>query len=271
MYISFNGNLIKGSDAFASPNNEGFQYGYGLFETLKIVDGKIFFIEEHLARLKKGCKELNIGLAYDLKLIQKYAYALIHQNNIVFGALKILYAKDNDGYDLLITTRKNAYNEEKYTKGFKLCFATTKKNPYAKLTYIKSNNYLENILTKAYALKNGYDEAIFLNVHEKISEGTYTNIFFVKDKIIHTPSISCGILEGIMRKKIIDLIHACNLTLKIGEFNKEDLLGADEIFLTNSLMEIMPVYQLAHTVFPLNKNHMTKRLQQDFYHLYYEK
>lgn len=269
MYISLNGNLIKESDAFISTNSEGFQYGYGLFETLKVVDGKIFFIEEHLARLKKGCKALNIGLDYDLKLIQKYAYKLIHENNTVFGAIKILYAKNKDGYDLLMTTRKNPYTKERYEKGFKLCFATTKKNPYAKLTYIKSNNYLENILVKAEALKKGYDEGIFLNVHDKISEGTYTNIFFVKNKIIHTPSISCGILEGIMREKIIDLINKWNLTLKIGEFNKEDLLDADEIFLTNSLMELMPVSQLEHKVFPLSNNLMTKRLQEIFHGLYY--
>ncbi|QEK11030.1 4-amino-4-deoxychorismate lyase [Crassaminicella thermophila] len=269
MCISFNGTLIKSKETCISPESEAFLYGYGIFETLKIHCGKIFFIDEHLERLKKGCKELNIKLDYDLKKIQKYCYNLINSNSMVFGALKILYAKNKDQYNLLLFTRENIYTEEKYKKGFHICFADTKKNPYSKLTYIKSNNYLENILEKQKAKENGYDEAIFLNVLNKISEGTYTNIFFIKNNILYTPATECGILPGIMRNKIIDLIYKLNLNLKIGTFNKADLFNADEIFLTNSLMDIMPVSQLENKVFDLSKNYVTKLLQKSFYNLYY--
>lgn len=269
MYISLNGNLIDSRYGFINLNSEGFQYGYGLFETLKVVHGKIFFIKDHIKRLKRGCEELNIGIDYDLKEIQNYIEKLIQKNNIVFGAIKILYAKNKEKYDLFISSRKNPYTKERYEKGFKLCFAATKKNPHTKLSYVKSNNYLENILEKENALKNGFDEAIFLNINDKISEGSYTNIFFIKNKIIYTPSISCGILPGIMREKIIDLIHKSNLTLEIGEFNKEDLFNSDEIFITNSLMDIMPICQLEHKMFTLSNKHMTKLLQEKFHHLYY--
>ncbi|QXM07180.1 aminotransferase class IV [Crassaminicella indica] len=269
MYISFNGKLLKAQEALL-PFDEGFQYGYGLFETLKVHNGKIYFIDEHINRLENGCKELNIKLHYDLKLIKAYTYQLIHFNNLLFGVVKIIYAKNKTGYDLLITTRENTYSKESYKKGFMVSFAAAKKNPYSKLTYIKSNNYLENILAKKEALKNGYDEAIFLNTDEFLSEGSCTNIFFVKDKIIYTPSIQCGILPGIMRKQIIKLIYALDLQLKIGTFTKEALYNADEIFLTNSLMDLMPVAQLEDKTFDLDKCTTTHLLMENFHHFYYD-
>ncbi|QZY54812.1 aminotransferase class IV [Crassaminicella profunda] len=268
MYISYNGNLLASKEAFIPPN-EGFQYGYGLFETLKVHTGKVYFIDEHLKRLNSSCKELNIGLHYDLKLIKKYIEDLMISNHIVSGVVKIIYAKNKDSYDLLITTRQNMYNKERYEKGFMVSFATTRKNQYAKLTYIKSNNYLENILAKQEALQNGYDEAIFLNVDGILSEGTCTNIFFVKEKTIYTPSISCGILPGIMRKKVIDLINILGLPLKIGTFQKEDLFHANEIFLTNSLMDIMPVSKLNNKIFNLDQCPITTLLIEKFHDYHY--
>jgi branched-subunit amino acid aminotransferase/4-amino-4-deoxychorismate lyase len=168
-----------------------------------------------------------------------------------------------------MTTKENKYTPEKYEKGFNICIASAKRNPYSKLTYIKSNNYLENILEKDTATKNGYNETIFLNTSDNISEGTYTNIFFVRDNTVYTPSISCGILPGIMRDKVISLINRLSIKLEIGQFNKDDLLEADEIFLTNSLMEIMPVWKLENKIFDLANNTITKLLRKEFHSLYY--
>ncbi|MCT4621061.1 MAG: aminotransferase class IV [Marinisporobacter sp.] len=267
MYISYGGKLLTAKEAFISPN-EGFQYGYGLFETLKVYDKKVYFIDEHLKRLRNGCKELNIELHYDLKLIKKYINELIASNSLISGVVKIIYAKNKANYHLLITTRENIYNKERYEKGFSMTFASARKNPHAKLTYIKSNNYLENLLAKEEALKNNHDEAIFLNTDGFLSEGSFTNLFFVKEKNIYTPSIECGILPGIMREKTIDLINTLGLSLKIGKFTKEALLHADEIFLTNSLMEIMPVSKLENKIFDLAQLPITQLLIEKFHDLY---
>lgn len=270
MYISFNGHLIKSHEACIYPASEALAYGFGLFETLKIHRGKIFFMDEHFKRLENGCEELSISLEHDLYQIKKSCANLLKANDMVFGTLKILYAKNRDKYDLLLFTRENTYTDEKYKKGFRICFAGTKKNPYAKLTFIKSNNYLENVLEKQKAADKGYDEAIFLNVSDKLSEGTCTNIFFIKNDVIYTPDILCGILPGIMRQKIIDLAYKLNLNLEIGIFQKEDILNADEVFLTNSLMDIMPVSQFENKEFDLNTNRVTQLLQNCFYELYYQ-
>ncbi|MCT4605550.1 MAG: aminotransferase class IV [Marinisporobacter sp.] len=268
MYISYGGKLLTIKEALISPN-EGFQYGYGLFETLKVHNEKVYFIDEHLKRLRNGCKELNIELHYDLKLIKEYINKLIVSNSLTSGVVKIIYTKNKNHAHLLITTREKIYNEERYKKGFSIAFASTRKNPHAKLTYIKSNNYLENLLAKEEALKNNYDEAIFLNTNGFLSEGSFTNLFFVKEKNIYTPAIACGILPGIMREKTIDLINILGLSLKVGAFTKEDLLHADEIFLTNSLMDIMPVSKLENKIFDLYKLPTTKLLMDEFHHLHY--
>lgn len=264
MYASINSTLISADNVFISAVGEGVAYGYGLFETLKIVNGTIIFMEEHFNRLRKGCTELGLHFNYDLKNLQKYAEELIRLNSIFFGSLKILYLKNKNQYDLLITTNENIYTVEKYMKGFHICIASAKRNPHSKLTYIKSNNYLENLMEKANANMKGFDEAIYFNVDDNLSEGSYTNIFFVRDNTVYTPSISCGLLPGIMRDKVIDLINKLSIKLEIGQFHKEDLLGAEEIFLTNSLMEIMPVTKLEEKIFRLECNGLTKRLRSNF-------
>lgn len=268
MYISVNGTLINASALFVSPLSESFMYGYGLFETLKVYNNKILFIEDHLNRLKKDCSSLNLTFNYTLEHIKKYCNELITANKISFGALKVMYTKNKEEHTLFISSRRNPYTKEQYEKGFSLCFAETKKNPYSKLTFIKSNNYLENVLERQKASQNNYDEAIFLNINNKISEGTYTNIFFVKDQVVYTPSRECGLLPGILREKVVDLSNVLNLKLKEGLFDKHMLLNSDEVFITNSLMDIMPICKIEGQTFSLNNNHITQKLQKEFYKYY---
>lgn len=268
MYISVNGSLLKEKEICISPMSGGYMYGYGLFETVKVYEGKAIFIEEHIERLIKGCEELKLKINNHLNSIKEYCDEFILANNLKFGAIKVLYAKNTENYDLIISFRKIIYNEEKYHKGFKLCFANTKKNPYSTLVYVKSNNYLENILEKQRAVDNGYDEAIFLNVNNKISEGTLANIFFVKDKVIYTPSVNCGLLPGIMRDKVMGLVNKLQLDLRIGEFERNELLQADEIFITNSLMDIMPVSKLENREFHIAQNEITQLLMNEYKKIY---
>ncbi|NSW89570.1 MAG: aminotransferase class IV [Firmicutes bacterium] len=264
MYISINCEFIQEEKALVSVSSEGFLYGYGVFETIKFDNKKIFFLKEHLERLKDGCYTLKLSLDYDTLFIQDHCNKLIAANNLKSGVLRILYAKNKNRNDLIISVRENKYKDEDYKKGFKLCFTDIKRNPYTPLTYIKSNNYVENLIARQGATERGYDEVIFLNIYEKICEGSMTNIFFVKDGTIHTPSIDCGLLPGIIRNKVIDIIDKLNLKFQIGEYTKEELLEADEIFLTNSLLEIMPVSQIEDKKLDLEKNFITKMLKDQY-------
>lgn len=270
MYVMFNEKLTDSQEGFISATSEGFAYGYGLFETLKVVNGNIFFLEEHLDRMIKGCIELNMPFDYDLKRIKKYCEELVLANNFCSGSIKILYSKNKEKCDLIIYTGDKSYAKERYEKGFEVCFAEGKRNPFEKLVHIKTNNYLGNVIEKQNAKGKGWDEAVFLNVYDKICEGTCTNIFFVKNDFIFTPSIQCGILPGIMRDKIIFLIEELNLNLVVDEFSPSDILNADEVFLTNSLMEIMPVSRLEAKNYNLEEYHMTQILKNKFVDSYYQ-
>lgn len=262
MYASLNGVIEDSEKILISAVGEGFTYGYGLFETIKIKDSKVIYFKEHLERLNNGCTILGMPLIYDFEGINNDISTLIKVNNLENGSVKINYSKNKNHYDVLITTDINKYTTEKYESGYHICFASVKKSSNLRLVNIKSNNYLENILERKDANQKGFDEAIFFNVYDIICEGTYTNLFFVKNNIVYTPSESCGILPGIMREKVIRFMHKNSIKLEIGEFAKMDLLNSDEIFLTNSLMEIMPVSKLNEKNYSLDNNKITKKLRQ---------
>ncbi|MFZ5969372.1 MAG: aminotransferase class IV [Bacillota bacterium] len=268
MYISVNGKLIDSKEPCISPVHEGYMYGYGLFETIKVSEGRPVFLKEHIDRLLDGCQRIKLKETDFLYNIEALGCELLQANNIQTGVLRVLYAKDTDEhYHLVISTREFAYDEEKYKKGFQLCFSSIKRNPDSLLVYVKSNNYLENMLARQGAREKGFDEVVFLNCYGNVCEGTISNIFFVKEGRLYTPSVDCGILPGIMRKKVMDLGRKMGLSVKTGEYEKKCLLEADEIFITNSLMEIMPVSKLDDKIFDLEHNTMTRLLINGFKNL----
>ncbi|SHH13861.1 aminotransferase class IV [Clostridium grantii] len=263
MFLSLNGELIEEKDMKIFPLGEDFMYGYGLFETVKIQNNKTIFMKEHVKRLLKGCIILDLDIEWNYNDIENFASELIKRNGVINGALKIIYCKNIKGNNLIIIWKDIVYNRECYEKGFKLCFCDYKKNPYSPLVYLKTNNYLDNIFNKKRIQAKGYDEGIFLNVNNKVCEGTFTNIFFVKNSIIYTPSRECGLLEGIIREKVINLARELRIELIIKEIEGNDLLSADEIFITNSLMEIMPVSRLENKELSLKINYITKTLMKN--------
>jgi branched-chain amino acid aminotransferase len=134
------------------------------------------------------------------------------------------------------------YPKAYYEEGLKLIISSVRRNLKEALNpQIKSLNFLNNILAKIEAIKADVDESLMLNASGFLAEGTISNIFFVKDDILCTPSVGCGILDGITRTVVIDLASQNGITAKEGEFRPEDLFASSEVFITNSTMEVMPV------------------------------
>ncbi|SHK01801.1 4-amino-4-deoxychorismate lyase [Caminicella sporogenes DSM 14501] len=268
MYVFFDGKIINDEKINISSMSESILYGYGLFETIKVCRGKMYFFDEHINRMKAGCKLIDLDFMLDIKNIKMSCEEIIKANELKFGAIRISYLKNNESYYILITVRNNIYTEDIYDKGFKLCFSNIKRNPYSPIVKVKSNNYIENILARKKAHDRGYNEALFLNVYDKICEGTVSNIFFIKDKEIYTPSLKCGILEGIVRDKVIEIVQNLNIKINFGEYEKDMLYEADEIFLTNSLMDIMPVSEIEGRKINLKNNKITRLLMKELQNLY---
>ncbi|MCT4593782.1 MAG: aminotransferase class IV [Anaeromicrobium sp.] len=244
-------------------NSLAYQYGYGLFETIKVEDSKLIFLDDHIKRLVSSTPKINMPLE-PLKNLRNRALLYMKENNIKNGILKIMYIKDTN-YRVEFLYRENPYNKCMYERGFKINFSHSKRNPYSNMVYLKTNNYLENILEKNNSKSLGFHEPLFLNVHDHISEGATSNIFFVKNNILYTPSINCGILNGIMRKNLIKFCRENNIKLIEGQFSKEFLLDCDEVFITNSILEIMPVSIIENKQFNMDAYKLTKEIYSKFY------
>lgn len=222
--IILNNNIIEDNKVTL---DTGFFFGRGLFETILVKD-KPIFLEEHLNRINEGLKKLNIN-----KTITKdYFMDNFHKINQKNYALKLVVTEENT----LFSTREIPYNEKDYEKGFNLKLSSLRRNPESHGVYLKTLNYLDNIIEKEIATKEGFNEVIFQNTNDHLAEGSTSNIFFIKNNILYTPSIECGLLNGIIRMWIIN-----NFNVVEGQFTIEDILHCDGAFVTNSLLGIMKI------------------------------
>lgn len=210
--------------------DSGTFFGRGVFETI-LIKNKPHFLKEHIERLNDGITKLSLGehIKSDIVLEKINEYKL---DNL---ALKVVVTEKN----IIFSTRELKYKSDNYEKGFKVKIANNIRNSKSILTYIKSINYLDNLLEYEKANLEGYNEAIFFNENNWLTEGCTTNIFIVKDNNIYTPSEKCGLLNGIIRKYVIDSFNVYEK-----EISKEELLTAEEIFLTNSLVGVIKVSEI---------------------------
>lgn len=246
MYYIFNAELLETNTSFANnPFSDGLNYGYALFETIKVTNLSAEFLAEHIQRLRQSSAALNIDLNYSDQEIKYYVEKLI-EKNAFNGAIKILLAKNINSSDLIITMKEKKYQPEDYQKGFNLKISQVLRNSTSKIIKHKTTNYLENILEFRKAKAEGFDEVIFFNEKGYLAEGAISNIFIVNEQKIYTPGLENGLLNGILRKKVLSQNYYQVEERNIGL----DLINeADEIFITNSLLKIMPVRAIANTQF----------------------
>ncbi|MGN0144017.1 MAG: aminotransferase class IV [Clostridium sp.] len=220
--------------------DEGYSFGLGVFETISVVDNHAVLLDYHLQRLNEGKKILGIGGSITAHEVYEY----IKDNPMKNGVLKIIVSEQN----IVWQCRQNNYTSDKYEKGFSAGISRVIRNETSQFTYIKSLNYGDNIIEKRCASKNGYDEPVFLNTKGQLTEGATSNIFFVKENKIFTPHLSCGMLNGTIRKYILDKYDVLEKVIYPNEVN-----NFDEMFLTNSLMGVMPVYKFDENEFKSRK------------------
>ena len=231
--------------------DEGYSFGLGLFETILLYKGKPVFLDEHLARINKSIVDL--GLNID-KLERDEVFQYLNNKNILeYEVLKIVLSEKNR----LFLKREYTYTEKDYQKGFSLNISKVRRNESSIFTFHKTLNYGDNILEKRKSKKLGYDEPIFLNSKNQITEGATSNIFVVVEDKIYTPKLSCGLLNGIVRQYIIS-----NYDVIESEIDLEFLNNTDEIFLTNSLFGIMSVSNLEKKIFKSQK--LGKNILQNY-------
>lgn len=221
--------------------DQGYFFGIGAFETVAVEEGNPVFLKEHYERLFRTMEFLNLQLSTD-ELEDKVGKVLEEPfMNTGRKVLKITASEKN----LLVTTRENTYDEKQYKKGFTADFSSVRRNETSPFTYYKTLNYGDCLREKHLAHERGVDEPVFLNTKGMIAEGATTNVFFVKNGDIFTPSVECGLLPGIMR----DYICRENQVWE-KDIYPEEIKEFEEMFLTNSLLGVMPVVTLGEYRFP---------------------
>lgn len=254
--------LINGVEADSvAVNDRGFQYGDGLFETLEIYRGKPLFLSQHFHRLTEGCSRLAIPCP-DLGLISAEINRL--SSNTERAVLKLIITRGSGGRgyrqpDSIITTRVVSlhpypdYPEDYVGEGINTIFCQTRLGINPLLAGIKHLNRLEQIMARNEWQQPEIQEGIMLDVNDYVIEGTMTNLFYSKGKTLYTAPVQSSGVAGIMRSVIIALARANNLPLIEQYYRKEDLLAADELFISNSIIGIWPVKQVENHHFAVGK------------------
>jgi branched-chain amino acid aminotransferase len=248
--VYYNGAFTPEHRVTISPFNRGLLYGDGLFETLRAYHGRVFRLAAHLSRLIEGLKVLRIEPCWPAGDMEHAVYELLSRNKLSDASIRItVFRGDGEGPEpqndlkplLLISARPFAgYRADDYAKGFRVHIVSPRRNLYSPLSRIKSINYLENVLGRFEARDHNAQEALFLNSSGWVAETATANIFMITGTTVITPPVDAGILPGITRAAVITSARASR-EVKEQLFSPEELLRADEAFLTNSLMEIMPL------------------------------
>ncbi len=241
MYIYLNDKLLEDGKVQIAYDSPGLLYGYGVFETIKIYNGKSIFLYEHLERMRCAATFLKLNFTESMESAALKINNLLTVNNISNGSVRITLFKGAGEDIIMLHVKAVVYDESSYKEGFKLIISDSRRNDKSPLCSIKSVNYMDNILARNEALEKGFNEALLLNTEGVIAEGTISNVFWVKDSIAYTPELSCGILPGIVREKVIKLFNSHGIKLIEGRFTPANIFEADEVFITNSLMGVMPV------------------------------
>ena len=255
--IWVNGELLSVGAAHISPLDRGFTLGDGLFETIRVRNGQVLRLEQHFARLRCGADVLDLLLLWTDKELHKAIMQTLGANHLQEAFVRLTVSRGVPNMRGLLPNKStkpslviqcgsfNGYPAELYQRGMRVVISTIRRNEYSPLVNIKSLNYLDNILAKQEAASKGADDALMLNTAGKIACASAANIFFVKGNELITPQFSDGALPGTMRAHVMnELALKQGLAVVERSVSPAEIYKMDEIFLTNSLMGVMPLTSL---------------------------
>jgi branched-chain amino acid aminotransferase len=246
-HFIFNGKMFKEGSEIISADSRGLRFGDGIFETIKSENGRLEFLDEHFARLWKGLQVLqfNIPKHFTPDLLQQQIESLLQKNEhqhlaririTVFRGDGGLYdAADHKPNYIIQSWPLPFENGSLNNNGLVLGIYADVKKSCDMLSNLKHNNFLPYVMGALHAKNEKWNDAIILNAYGRICETTFTNIFLIKGDVIYTPALAEGCIAGIMREHMIRKLKAGNYQLVEGMIEIDQLLDADEVFLTNSI------------------------------------
>ena len=280
MQIYINGEFFEKENARISVFDHGLLYGDGVFEGIRVYSNRVFRLDEHLERLYESAKAIDLSIHMPPEKLKEAVLETVHRNEMPDSYIRLIITRGVGDLGLnpytcktpgiiIIVDKIALYPPEVYEKGLTLVTVATQRNlPEAVNPRIKSLNYLNNILAKIEAINAGVEEAIMLNSFGLVSECAGDNIFAIRKGVLITPSISMGVLEGITRNVVIEFAREKDIEVKQIVLTRYDLFIADEVFLSGSAAEIVPVIKIDGRVIGDGKpGKMTRDFMKEYHQL----
>ena len=261
LYFNQDGAILKEGTLVVSPDNRGFRYGDGLFETVKMLDGEIVQSDDHFARLWKGMQVLQFDIPklFSPEKFTEQFIALAKKNNhsnaarirlnIFRGDGGLFDAKNHTPNYIIQTWPLQEGNGQWNSNGLVAGIYDDAKKSCDILSNLKHNNFLPYVMAALHAKKEKWNDAILLNTDGKICDTCIANIFLVKDEVVFTPALSQGCVAGVMRHSLIQFLQSTAWKVEEKAIAIEELLTADEVFFTNSIYNLRWVQSIGKAVY----------------------
>jgi branched-chain amino acid aminotransferase len=250
--IYLNGKIVPPSEAKISVSDHGFLYGYGLFQSMRAYHGKLFLLDRHMERLYAAAELIGLRKKLDGVGLEQACLETLKANKLKEARVRLTVTNgdspampwtDPGGAPNVVVTAVpyTPFTKEIYARGFRVGIASVRRMKQSVVSTMKSINYLLNVMARMEAAAKGLDETILLNDDGYIAEGGGSNIFFVRDSKLVTPSLKSGIIPGVTREVIIELAAELGITVTEGTVGIGAIRKSDEAFMTNAIIEVMPV------------------------------
>jgi len=278
--IYINGKLYDKADAKISVYDHGLLYGDGVFEGIRVYEGKVFRLAEHVERLYDSARSIRLEIPMTREQMAQAVNDTVTANAKRTGYIRLLVTRGAGylGLDprkatnpqiIIIVDDITLYPPELYENGMEIATVSTIRNhPNALNPRIKSLNYLNNILAQIEAVQAGCFEALMLNHKGEVAECTGDNIFIAKRGILKTPPPDAGILEGVTRGAVLELARAAKIPVQENALTRHDVYTADECFLTGTAAEVVPVVKCDGRALGTGRpGPITRQLRERFHQL----
>jgi branched-chain amino acid aminotransferase len=276
--IWLDGKFVEREEAKVSVFDHGLLYGDGVFEGIRVYDGKIFEMDAHIKRLYESARAIRLQIQLSQSELAVAMQQTVETNDITNGYIRLVVTRGEGTLGLnpficknscifIIADHIQLYPEELYEKGMKIISATTVRNhPLAIPPQVKSLNYLNNILAKIEALDRDVPEAIMYNHEGFVAEATGDNVFIVKEGVVYAPPAEAGALGGITRGVVIKMAQEENIKVVEKNLTRFDLYVCDEFFLTGTAAEVIGIVEIDGRIISDGKpGPVTKLLRDKFF------
>jgi len=278
--IYINGKFFDKADAKISVYDHGLLYGDGVFEGIRVYDGKVFRIHQHVERLYDSARSIYLEIPLSRQEMADAIERTVQLNQKRNGYIRVVVTrgagslgldprKTTDPQVIVIVDDISMYPPELYENGMEIVTAATIRNhPNALNPRIKSLNYLNNIMAKVEGVRAGCLEALMLNHKGEVAECTGDNIFLVKHGVLTTPPLDAGILEGVTRNAVLELARAADIPVQETAVTRHDVYIADECFLSGTAAEVIAVIKCDGRLIGNGKpGPITRQLRERFHAL----